>query len=56
MENRGSMKEPGVSSLSGLILDKNKSHGLNLKKSRISVEYGGRKCPLWEVSWSKGKG
>lgn len=49
------MKEPGVSSLSGLIVDKNKIRGLNLKKSRISVEFGGGNCPIWEVNWSKGK-
>lgn len=41
------MREPGVASLSALILDANKIYRLNLKKAGISVAFEGGKCPVW---------
>lgn len=42
-KKRNLMKEPGVSSFSGLILDENKIYRLNLRKAGISVEFDGGK-------------
>lgn len=47
------MREPGVASLSTLILVANKIYRLNLKKAGISVEFEGGKL---EVGWNKGWG
>lgn len=40
---RSLMREPGVSILSGLILDENRIHMPNLRKSGISVGFDGGK-------------
>lgn len=44
------MIEQGIASLSSLVVGKSKIYRLNLRKSGVSVEFGGAKwgeCPMW---------